>query len=589
MNRTEKFLDYYENRIKEDREASFFVFLTALSKDSDDPQNIFLRGDSGIGKTWVVTNVLDLFDDENVWMLGGLSPTALVHSYGELLDANGNPIEWTEKPTLEQVKEELEASEPNISKAQVQKEYFSRLQNWNDKLKDSKYVVDLNGKLLVFLDAPHIETFNKLRPVLSHDKEEISYRFTDKSKNGSLRTSHVVLKGWPACVFCTTDKNWMEDLATRSLTITPKTTEKKLREACVLVGSDAAFPFDDFKAKTESKMKLVLQCLQTEIENGKINVAVPYAKQFSQIIPLNQPRIMRDLKHLMAFIKLNALVNHKDRPKISGREKPVVLATYEDFKAVMEYFEFIEETTTSGLNAHILNVFHRVMEPLKTFGYPELVAKCTEMLHYPLARATLYVYVRELAKIGYVDEEPDLNDKRKKIISVIRKRGITLHSLRNEFGRFFTLDLFKAWLKTVLELSYEKSLLLNAIPSDKWDNDVEGLFNEYYMVPETPILTNAVSKDMELDKTEFSQDNFKVDENALNSKTSPKQPLNSFVRQSKIIPLTPVYEAEKCETCGEFPVKYEFVVDGQPLRRCQNCINQMKSKGWKFTTLTEID
>lgn len=54
------------------------------------------------------------------------------------------------------------------------------------------------------------------------------------------------------------------------------------------------------------------------------------------------------------------------------------------------------------------------------------------------------------------------------------------------------------------------------------------------------------------------------------------------------IQLTPVLEAEKCELCGQFPVKYEVVVDGQKIRRCQHCIEQMQEKGFKFTTLLEI-
>jgi len=57
---------------------------------------------------------------------------------------------------------------------------------------------------------------------------------------------------------------------------------------------------------------------------------------------------------------------------------------------------------------------------------------------------------------------------------------------------------------------------------------------------------------------------------------------------SSQIQLTPVLEAEKCELCGEFPVKYEFVVDGQKIRRCQHCIDKLKSGGMKFTTLKEV-
>lgn len=63
----------------------------------------------------------------------------------------------------------------------------------------------------------------------------------------------------------------------------------------------------------------------------------------------------------------------------------------------------------------------------------------------------------------------------------------------------------------------------------------------------------------------------------------PSQPSQSSYDVS--VQLTPVYEAEKCELCGQWPVKYEFVVDGQKIRRCQHCINKMQDEGFKFTTL----
>jgi len=483
MSRTEKFLDYYENRIKEDREASFFIFLTALSKNSDDPQNVFLRGDSGIGKTWVVTNVLDLFNDKGNWMLGGLSPTALVHSYGELLDENDEPILWTRKPSLEDLKDQMQLDNPTVSKTAIKEEYYKRLEKWNERLKNSKYVVDLNGKLLVFLDAPRVKTFNMLRPILSHDKEEISYRFTDRSGKGQLRTQHVVIRGWPATIFCTTDKTWMEDLATRSLTITPKSTKTKLRAACILIGEDVAFPINNHREAKDAKMRLLLECLQSEIETGKFAVAVPYAPQIGEIIPLHQPRIMRDFKHIVAFIKLNAVVNHKNRPKITGLDNTIVLATYEDFKTVLDYFEYCEETTVTGLGRNIINVFNKAMVPLGEFTYVQLVDKCKEVLPRPLSSSTLRNYIMELAKVGYVDEQPNPLDKRSKIIRVIKQDENVSEYVRKEFGHYFRLESFKGWLKGIEKNCVLKGqIYLNKIPKDQWNNDVEDLFNEHYVM-----------------------------------------------------------------------------------------------------------
>jgi len=579
MNNTEKFLDYYENRIKEDREASFFVFLTALSKDSDDPQNMFMKGDSSIGKTWVTTNVLSLFEGQDVWMLGGLSPTALVHSYGELVDADGDPINWEEKPTRDDIETTMTLEDPGVSKAKVRKEYFERLKKWNEKLHDSKYVVDMNGKLLVFLDAPNVKTFSALRPILSHDEPEISYRFADKDKSGSHRTTHVVIRGWPATIFCTTSKSWMEDLATRSVTVTPKTSKTKLRAALMLIGEDAAFPVNDYREQQDAKTRLELQCLQGEMQDNKMLVAIPFWPQIGEIIPIHQPRIMRDFRHIAAYIKLNALVNHKYRATLTFGEKTVILANYEDFLTVMTKFEYVEETTITGLRKSIINVFRKAMVPLKTFTYSQLVDKCAEVLDHPLSESTLRDYVAALGRVSYVSEEKHPTDKRMKLIRVIKKQEENLSEyVRKHFSECFKLDSFKGWLKLQEKYSVVKPEIYNNNPNNQYGDDVESIFNQHYVEHKMPTV-NSEKKD----RIFFSS------EQASSNEISVKVTQNYEVTDNDRVSLTPVVNAEKCELCGKFPVKWQFIQDGQKIRRCQNCIDKLKSGGMKFTTLTEVN
>jgi len=531
-NKTEQFLKFYEEHIKEDREAAFFTFLTALSKNTDNPQNVFFKGDSGIGKTWVVTNVLNLFEEQDIWMLGGLSPTALVHDYGTLVDKHGIEVPMDNRPSKEQIKEELQLEKGEVSKAELEREIRKRWKTWNDNLKDSYYLVDLTGKLLVFLESPHIETFNRLRPILSHDKLEISYRFTDKDKKGGLRTTHVKIRGWPATIFCTTDKTWLQDLATRSLTITPRTSDAKLRAACILVGQEVAYPVRNSspeKTKFQTELQKIID-YYTNNGMGKIQVLVPYGEQIGENVPLYQPRVMRDIRHILTFIKLNALVNYETRPKIDK----IVLATYEDFKQVMTYFQYCEETTVTGLNKHILDMFHKALEPLKVCNYNSLVEKCQEVLAYPLSQATLYVYVRELEKIGWVDAEPDPEDHRKRIIKVIRDKKELLTSLINEFKTFFGLEQFKAWLKRVLEILYEGRVLSNDFSTDWWINGVEDMFYKYYVPQEENMLG----------KIEPSNNNLILPEKALNGENTVLDGVNSKVRDYKGI-------VGSCWICGK--------------------------------------
>lgn len=574
---TDRFLDYFEKRIKEDREAAFFIFLTTLSKDSHDPQNVFMKGDSSIGKTWVTTNVLSLFESKDVWMLGGLSPKALIHSYGELVDANGEAINWEDKPTKQNVETTMLLEEPNISKARIHKEYFKKLKKWNEKLKNSKYVVDMNSKLLVFLDAPNIKTFTALRPILSHDAYEISYRFADKDKAGSHRTTHVVIRGWPATIFCTTSKSWMEDLATRSVTVTPKTSKTKLRAALILIGEDAAFPINDHQQEQDSRAKLELQCLQDEIQANNMLVAIPFWPQIANIIPIGQPRIMRDFRHIASYIKLNALVNHKHRPTLIFGEKTVILASYQDFITVMTKFEYVEETTITGLRKSIINVFNKAMIPLGNFTYPQLVDKCTQVLDRPLSDSTLRDYVSALRKVNYVSEEQHPTDKRMKFIRVIKKKEENLSEyVRKHFSECFKLDSFKEWLKLQEKYSVVKPEIHNSKSNNPHGNDVESIFNQHYIECKLPSI-NSEKKDRIFISTEISP----------SSETSVKVAQKYEVTEKDRVILTQVYQVEKCPLCGLYPVKYSFIHESEKIRRCQHCIDQMKAKGWKFTTLKE--
>ena len=197
----EVFIKSFSKKIACDDTAKRIIFKTGLSAYSPEPMNLFLKGPSSIGKTYITVQIMRYFPPEDVWFLGGLSPTALIHDYGTLVDEDGNPIDLSEKPKKSDYKNDPEGYR-----------YARKL--WEEKIRNSHYEIVLSNKILVFLEAPHIETYMMLRPLLSHDTSEISYKFTDKTGKGQLRTSHVILKGWPATIFCTSDVRYIEDLAT---------------------------------------------------------------------------------------------------------------------------------------------------------------------------------------------------------------------------------------------------------------------------------------------------------------------------------------------------------------------------------------
>ena len=75
--RTENLIDYtlkdLEKRIKKDKATKLSVFFTGLSAYLPEPINLFLKGESGVGKTYNVVETLRYFPQVDIWFLGGLS------------------------------------------------------------------------------------------------------------------------------------------------------------------------------------------------------------------------------------------------------------------------------------------------------------------------------------------------------------------------------------------------------------------------------------------------------------------------------------------------------------------------------------
>jgi len=57
---------------------------------------------------------------------------------------------------------------------------------------------------------------------------------------------------------------------------------------------------------------------------------------------------------------------------------------------------------------------------------------------------------------------------------------------------------------------------------------------------------------------------------------------------SHLDPVNPNKPAERCEICGHFPVAYEFTYQNQKIRRCRACIEDLKRRGFQFTSLREL-
>jgi len=143
--------------IRHDQANKLILFAAGCLTFSDEDQfNILMSGESAGGKSYTAQEVVSYFPSDVIRWIGGASPSAFYH-------------------------------DENLGK-------------WDPE--NHVLRVELRQKILIFLDQPGYQLMEKFRPLLSHDRRELLYKITDKSKHGALRTKNVVLVGFPTVIFC---------------------------------------------------------------------------------------------------------------------------------------------------------------------------------------------------------------------------------------------------------------------------------------------------------------------------------------------------------------------------------------------------
>lgn len=452
----DQILEVVNERVKLDDPLVQLITYVYFSRFTDNPLNLFLRGESSIGKTYVTRSTIEaLGEDEDVWWLGGLSPASLAHEHGQLYYQN-TPLDQSLMPS----KAKIKAEHPDWDRLQVQREYEEQMRAWNEKLRESYFLVDLTGKLLIFLESPSLETFDRLRPLLSHDKHEISFKFVDKTGKGQLRTVHVKLRGWPATIFMSTKEKYVADLSTRSLTATPNLSEEKIRKALDVTAKKYAYPPVSL-AKKELHDKVEWVKARLKVGMGKLDVLIPYAELLPKYVQLYLHRVMRDFDHFLQTVKMNALVNLQMHDVAVETENcKYILATLDDMYSALNAWRSVEETTLTGASGSALRVFDSLIKPSgPVTNYHMLVEKSRLIFQRPLSSATLRKYVNVLADIGLVDVEPDPEDKRRKVIRVIGEKQKMLKNEIHEFKAFFKPENLKAWWNGLKKLCAKTPVL----------------------------------------------------------------------------------------------------------------------------------
>ena len=167
-------------------------------------------------------------------ILGSLSPKALIRQHGMLIDENNQPLEGRIKQLRKHIKE-CQVSKKVTEEIELQYELDSLLQK-------AKLLIDLQGKILLFLEPPHPDVWNIIKPILSHDAWEIEHPYVD----ADLKTKNVVTRGWPTCIFCSAkdESRWevWPEIQSRFLITSPNMSPAKYLESNILTFQKSGLP-----------------------------------------------------------------------------------------------------------------------------------------------------------------------------------------------------------------------------------------------------------------------------------------------------------------------------------------------------------
>ena len=419
------------------------VLMTGISAYGQNPLNLFVQGPSSTGKSFVVTETLRYFPENDVIFLGGLSPTALVHDHGKIEEIEGEAFK----------------------------------------------VVDLSNKILVFLESPRNETIRQLLPILSHDKNEIRYHVTDKNTNGQTETKKAVVRGHPATVFCATVSTILNDLSTRSLIYAPETSEEKIKEVVELQNKTATEPWTLHNSGAGNTEEIKKKILTVKENFCMVEVAIPNIEMIKMDTSSN-PRVMRDNKKRIELINSCARLHADQRICIKCGSKNYLLANFFDILVGLALFDEIEISTTTGLAPIVLKFFNDVLKQLKSknpFNYKQIQEKYYEVYKQPVGIDTLRKSLMDpLEQAGYVIGVPDENDGRRKLFIIARDIP-TLETTGKkrliEIGDVNELKKGKIWLLNALNILDNNKYKYRGFPNNNitdLKSDKNNIYNYLY-------------------------------------------------------------------------------------------------------------
>jgi hypothetical protein len=459
--------------LKEAREEKRLVkqiLYCMLSAYTNNPINLAINAPTGEGKNYILQKVGDLFPKNDVIFLAGLTEKAVYHKEGVLVIKSQSGEYRLLTEIVNDLDDQIADKESEIARTtnkdlkQVLQVQIKELeQSKKDIPKSAMKLIDLSHKILVILDTPSPGLFAALMSLLSHDRYEAEYEFTDKDNATGIKTRSNILRGWPVVIFAqaidySSYKRWPE-VQRRFIITNPKMDRDKYDAAIDLIGARFGLPDFAYEAKVVSdidkdlargiieELRDGLLDLTKNSKPGKNNTIIPFYQSLHKSLSREKASDMTTAHRLFTYLSLLPQIDiySTNRPhlRFTDPNNPIFIrvfpfATFEDLKESIYLMEYAD-----GVRPYILEWYHKVFlvaynakekidskvkksskgeeideifENVKAVTTDELVIATFEHQRKNLSKKEiLETYLEPLINQNYINKEESELDKRKKI------------------------------------------------------------------------------------------------------------------------------------------------------------------------------
>lgn len=379
-----------ESTIKHDDTNKLITFLSMLLTYTEEDQiNLAFLAESSTGKSYIPLQLIQFFPNRDVITLGYVSPTAFFHDWGIALPDPNDP-----NPEIEKRRKIIH--------------------------------VDLEKKILLFLDQPHDQLLKNLRPLLSHDQKQIEVRISNQSQKSGYRTKRAVLDGFPTVLFCSAKTKMDEQEATRLFLLSPEINQEKIKDGITLkLAKEGDREKFQIELEKNPKRAFLIERIKEIKFQGIKQVKIPdeilaqINMHFLETRKYLLPRHMRDITKVTAIMKGHALLNYMHREQEHDKASEEIILSInineKDMQVGFKLYEAVSKANELGLPPRDYDEFEALknefLEPGLTNS--EFQKVYFEKFHKLLGRDNAKKKLELWVNVGLLQETPDPLDKRK--------------------------------------------------------------------------------------------------------------------------------------------------------------------------------